>query len=29
LILKKSLKTNEKSIAITQEEAVKYSFFEF
>ena len=29
LILKKSLKTNEKSIAITQEEAIKYSFFEF
>ncbi|CAN1567231.1 hypothetical protein MCEGE10_02969 [Flavobacteriaceae bacterium] len=27
LILKKSLKTNEKSIAITQEEAIKYSFF--
>ena len=29
LILKKSLKNNEKSIAITQEEAIKYSFFEF
>lgn len=29
LILKKSLKTNEKSIAITQEEPVKYSFYEF
>ena len=29
LILKKSLKTNEKSIAITQEEAITYSFFEF
>ncbi len=29
LILKKSLKTNEKIIAITQEEAIKYSFFEF
>ena len=29
LILKKSLKANEKSIAITEEEAVKYSFFEF
>ncbi|MEO5775479.1 MAG: hypothetical protein ABIQ27_01160 [Flavobacterium sp.] len=29
LILKKSLKANEKSIAITEEEAVKYSFYEF
>lgn len=29
LILKKSLKANEKTIAITEEEAVKYSFFEF
>jgi hypothetical protein len=29
LILKKSLKANEKSIAITEEEVVKYSFFEF
>ena len=29
LILKKSLKDNEKTIAITGDDAVKYSFFEF
>jgi hypothetical protein len=29
LILKKSLKENEKTIVITEDETVKYSFYEF